>query len=140
MVHHKPVLNLSFPLLITKAGHLGKPESPKSPAEHHAHLHPRKVLPCAVRRSIREREERSWIMLPRRCTGAEPSFRQECVGSVKISWVSLDAIDVDGNLRFLWNDPVKCMFIVRNHQIERNPEVSACVPFAEHLFPSTLVH
>ena len=137
-MHHKPILNLSLPLLITEPRRLGKPESPKNPAEHHAHLHHRKMLPCAVRGSIREREERSWIVLPRRCTRAEPSFWQERVGCVEVSRVTLNAVDVNGDLCLLGDNPARWMHIVRNYQI--NGGVCLRVPFAEHFFASSLVY
>ena len=44
MVHHKPILDLSLPFLISGAGGLGQVEVTHNPAEHYAHLHHRQIL------------------------------------------------------------------------------------------------
>ena len=101
----KPVLNTSFPLLVTHPGGLREAESPKHPAEQHTHLHQCQILPGANGWSVREREERRCVVHSHRYTRAEPSFGQECFWVVKVTWVTLNAVRVENELCLFRNDP-----------------------------------
>ena len=105
VVNHVPILNPSFPALVCKPRGLREAEALQHPAEHHAHLHQRQALPNTDRRSVREREERSRVVLSRRLTFAKPSFWQERIGPVEVSRVAVNAIRVEGELGLLRNEP-----------------------------------
>ena len=79
-MHNEPVQDLSFPLPVIRLRDLGESESAKNPAEKHAHLQHCQILPDTVCRSVREREERSCVMLSIRRTSAEPSFGKKHLG------------------------------------------------------------
>jgi hypothetical protein len=105
-VHQKsPIQNPSFPPLEAHSRCFRELESPKYPAKKHTHLHERQVLPCAVCWSVREREERSRVVLSSGRTGAEPSFWQERIWRMEVSGVPMNAVRVKRELRFLRNDP-----------------------------------
>ena len=111
LVHHKKaVLDLSFPLLVTHPGCLGEPELPEHPAEQHTHLHQRQVLTRTDCRPVREREERSRVVLPHRRTRAEPTFGQERLRRVEVSRVTVNAVHVKGELRLLRNEAANAWY------------------------------
>src|ERR1700677_2851985 len=105
LVHNKPVQDPSFPLLEIHPRCIGEPESPKYPAEQHSHLHQRQILPRTNRRSVREGEERSRVVLSRGRTSAEPSFWKECIWRVEVPRVTVNAVCVKNELRLFRNDP-----------------------------------
>ena len=106
-MHNKPVHDPSFPVLVTYPRYLGEPESSNDPAKKHSHLHQRQVLPSTVSRSVREREESSRVVLSNRRISAEPSFWQERIWFVEVSWVSMNAVRVKDKLSLFWNDPAQ---------------------------------
>ena len=106
-MHNKPVLDPSFPLLVTHSRWLREVESPKNPTKKHTHLYQSQVLPRANRWPVREREIRRWVVLSSRRTRAEPSFGKECIWRVEVSRVTVNAVRVKRDLCLFRNDPTK---------------------------------
>jgi hypothetical protein len=104
-VYHVPILNFSVPALIRNPSSLGEAKTAQGPAEHHAHLHQRQVLPRTNRPSVPEREERRRVVFSCRCTIAKPSFRYERLGRVEVSRVAVNAVGMEGQLSLFWNEP-----------------------------------
>ena len=102
MVHHPPILNLSLPFLVIKIGRPREAQVPQDPADRHPHLHQRQILTGAYSRPVRKWKERRRIVLPRRRALAEPPFRQECLGRVKVACIQMYAVRMERKLRPLW--------------------------------------
>jgi hypothetical protein len=103
-MHHKPILNLLFPLFIHDSSRSRETELPQYPAEHHAHLHQRQILTGTHRRAVRKGEKRARVVFSCRRALAEPSFGEERIGRVEVSRVSMYAVCMKGELCPLGDD------------------------------------
>ena len=85
-----------------------KPKTPQHPAEHHPHLHQRQVLTCAYRRSVREWEECTRVVLSFRSILAEPPFWKESLWRVEVTFVPMDAEGMKVELCTFGDDSTRC--------------------------------